>query len=129
MDWFLFISEGFSRLKEEEKHTTIILTLSIVNGSCYHNYSLSSWLSSTCCCCLVTQSCPALFDPMDCRLPDSSVHRDSPGKNTGMGCHALLQGIFPTLGLNLGLLCLPALAGKFFTTSTTWEPGFHFPVL
>ena len=27
-----------------------------------------------------------------------------PGKNTGVGCHALLQGIFPTQGLNLGLL-------------------------
>ena len=31
---------------------------------------------------------------------------DSPGKNTGMGCHALFQGIFPTQGLNLCLLCL-----------------------
>ena len=28
---------------------------------------------------------------------------DSPGKNTGVGCHFLLQGIFPTQGLNLGL--------------------------
>ena len=36
--------------------------------------------------------------------PGSSVHGDSPGKNTGVGCHALLQGIFPTWGLNLGLL-------------------------
>ena len=27
-----------------------------------------------------------------------------PGKNTGVGCHFLLQGIFPTQGLNLGLL-------------------------
>ena len=34
----------------------------------------------------------------------SSVHRDSPGKNTGVGCHALLQGIFPTQGSNTGLL-------------------------
>ena len=32
---------------------------------------------------------------------------DSPDKNTGVGCHALLQGIFPTQGLNLRLLCLP----------------------
>ena len=31
---------------------------------------------------------------------------DSPGKNVGVGCHALLQGIFPTQGLNLHLLCL-----------------------
>ena len=29
---------------------------------------------------------------------------DSPGKNTGVGCHFLLQGIFPTQGLNPGLL-------------------------
>ena len=29
---------------------------------------------------------------------------DSPGKNTGVGCHCLLQGIFPTQGLNPGLL-------------------------
>ena len=31
---------------------------------------------------------------------------DSPGKNTGVGCHALLQGIFPTEGSNPGLLHL-----------------------
>ena len=32
--------------------------------------------------------------------------RDSPGKNTGVGCHALVQGIFLTQGLNQRLLCL-----------------------
>ena len=41
---------------------------------------------------------------MDCSLPDSSVHGDSPGKNIGVGCHAHLQGIFPTQGSNPGLL-------------------------
>ena len=35
--------------------------------------------------------------------PSSSVHGDSPGKNTGVGCHALLQGIFPTQRSNPGL--------------------------
>ena len=54
--------------------------------------------------CLVTESCPILCDPMDCSPPSSSVHGDSPGKNTGVGCHALLQGIFPTQGSNQGLL-------------------------
>ena len=53
--------------------------------------------------CLVTQSCPALYDPMDCSPPGSSVHGGSPGKYAGMGCHALLQGIFPTQGLDSGL--------------------------
>ena len=37
-------------------------------------------------------------------LLGSSVHGDSPGKNIGVGCYALLQGIFPTQGLNSGLL-------------------------
>ena len=54
--------------------------------------------------CLVAQSCPTLCDSVDCRSPGSSVHEDSPGKNTGVGCHAFLQGIFPTQGLNSGLL-------------------------
>ena len=35
------------------------------------------------------QSCPTLCEPMDCSPPDSSVHGASPGKNTGVGCHAL----------------------------------------
>ena len=53
--------------------------------------------------CWITQSCLTLRDSMDCSLPGSSVHGDSPGKNTGVGCHALLQ-IFPTEGSNPGLL-------------------------
>ena len=53
--------------------------------------------------CLVTQSCPTLCDPMNCSPPGSSVHGDSPGKNTGVGSQALLQGIFPTQGQNPGL--------------------------
>ena len=47
----------------------------------------------------------------------SSVHGDSPGKNTGVGCHALLQAVFPTQGLNLGLCT----AGGFFIIWATRE--------
>ena len=54
--------------------------------------------------CLVTQLCLTLCDPMDCCPPGPSVHGDSPGKHTGVGWHALLQGIFPTQGSNPGLL-------------------------
>ena len=43
-------------------------------------------------------------DPMDCSPPGFSTHEDSPGKNTGVDCHFLLQGIFPTQGSNLHLL-------------------------
>ena len=41
---------------------------------------------------------------MNCSLPGSSFHEDSPGKNTGVGCRALLQGVFPNQGWNPGLL-------------------------
>ena len=41
---------------------------------------------------------------MDCSLPGSSVLGDSPSKDIGVGCHSLLQGIFPTQGSNLHLL-------------------------
>ena len=54
--------------------------------------------------CLVAQSCLTLCNPVDCSPPGSLVHGDSPHKNTGVGCHDLLQGIFLTQGLNLGLL-------------------------
>ena len=53
--------------------------------------------------CLVALLCPTLCDPMDCSLPGSSVHGSSPDNNTGMGCCALLKGIFPTKTLNPGL--------------------------
>ena len=54
--------------------------------------------------CLDTQLCLTLCDPMDCSPPGSSVHEDSPDKNTGVGCRALLQGIFLTKESNWGLL-------------------------
>jgi len=53
---------------------------------------------------LVTQLCPTLCIPMDWGLPGSSVLGNSPGKNTEVGCHALLQGIFPTQESNSDLL-------------------------
>jgi len=52
----------------------------------------------------IIQLCPSLCDPMDCSLLGSSVHGDSPGKDPGVVCHALIQGIFPTHGQNPGLL-------------------------
>ena len=64
----------------------------------------------------LSQSCLTLCNPMNCSSPGSSVHADFLGKNTGVGYHTLLQGIFPTQGLNLS----PALAEGFFTTSATW---------
>ena len=53
--------------------------------------------------CLVVQSGLTFCDPIDCSPLGSTVHGNSPGKNTGVSCHALLQGIFPTQGLNPSL--------------------------
>ena len=53
----------------------------------------------------VTQSCMTLCDPMESLLPHGvSSPWNSPGQNTGVGSLSLLQGIFPTQGLNPGLL-------------------------
>ena len=52
--------------------------------------------------CSVAQLCPTLCYRMDCSLPGSSVLGDSPGKNAGVRCNALLQGIFPTQESNPG---------------------------
>ena len=52
------------------------------------------------------QSCPPLFLPYGPQPNSLLCPWDSPGKNTGVDCHALLQGILPTQGLNLHLFCL-----------------------
>ena len=51
--------------------------------------------------CSLAQLCPAF---RICSPPGFSVHGITPGKNTGVGCRSLLQGIFPTQGWNPGLL-------------------------
>ena len=53
---------------------------------------------------LVTQSHLTLPDPMDCKPARLLCPWDSPGKNSGVACHALLWGNFPTQGWNPGLL-------------------------
>ena len=64
---------------------------------------------------LVAQSCLTLFT--DCNLPGSSVHGDFPGKNTGVGCHALLQRIFQPRDQTQ----VSCIAGRFFTSWATRE--------
>ena len=55
---------------------------------------------------LVAQSRPTLCNPMDCNPARLLCPWNSPGKNTGVGCHFLLQGIFLTQGLDTHLLHL-----------------------
>ena len=73
--------------------------------------------------CVRAKSCQlysTLCDPMDCSPPGSSVHGILQGR-TQMGCHALLQGDCPDPETEPKSFTSPALAGGFFTTSTTWE--------
>ena len=68
--------------------------------------SLISELRSciTCCCCyLVSELCPTL-QPHGLQSARLLCPWGFPGKNTGVGCHFLLQGIFPTQGSNPRLL-------------------------
>ena len=60
----------------------------------------SVWNWYRACACSAAQLCPALCDPMDCSPPGFCA-RDSLGKNAGVGCYFLLQGIFLTQGLTL----------------------------
>ena len=62
---------------------------------------MDSWLANEC---LVAQSCLTPCDSVDCNQPGSSVNGDSPGKNTGVVCHSLLQGFLPPQGSNPGFL-------------------------
>ena len=72
----------------------------------------------------VTQLCLTLCDLMDCSLPGFSVHGDSPGENTGVGCLSLLQRIFLTQRVNLGLLyCRPIL--YHLSQRITRESGYY----
>ena len=54
---------------------------------------------------MCVQSGPALCDPMDLAC-QPALSMGFPGKNIGVGCHSLLQGIFPTQGSSPCLLCL-----------------------
>ena len=66
-----------------------------------------SRLQSTCVCAKSLQSCPTLCNTLDQRQPGSSVHGILQARIlTGVGCHALHQGIFPIQGSNPCLLCL-----------------------
>ena len=63
-------------------------------------------------------------DPMDSSLPGSSVHGILQGKNTGVGSHFLLQGIFPTQESNPGLLpCRQILYQLSYEGRPTHEAG------
>ena len=102
-----------------------LLPVSLLTLLCPHCHSLlipehvnyaSTYM--LCCAMLSSQSCLTLCNPVDHSPPAPSVDGNSPGKNTRVGCHALLQEIFPAQGLRSPTLqadSLPAeLPGKPF---------------
>ena len=70
--------------------------------------------------CLVAQSCLTLCDPMDWSPPGYSVHGDSSGKNTGMGCHPLSPGDLSDPGIKPGSPALQ-LVGDLYVWLKTSE--------
>ena len=66
-----------------------------------------------------------LLDPTDCSLPGSSVHARK-GKNTGVGCHALLQGIFLSQGSKLCPLSLQHYQADSFLTVSSEKPFSNY---
>ena len=77
------------------------------------------------------QSCPTLCDPIDHSPPGSSVHGDSPSKNTGVGCHAVLPGTFPTQGVDPRLLSSTCIGRVLYTgfscCHVSLRPVRHLP--
>ena len=70
----------------------------------------------------VAQSCPTLCNPWTVACTRLLHPWDFPGKNTRVGCHFLLQGVFPTQGSNL----VSGIAGRRFTFQATREAAYPF---
>ena len=70
--------------------------------------------------CLVTQSSVTLCKSMDCSLPGFTVHGDSPGKNTEVGCLSFLQESSQSRDQTQ----VSCIAGRFFTIWATREAPF-----
>ena len=88
----LWVTESWHRCQNNQGRTFKLL---------FQLYSSQSYAFSSAVCLVVS----GLRTPWTiCSPPGSSVHGDSPGKKSGVGGHALLQGIFPTQGSNP---CLP----------------------
>ena len=85
----------------------------------------SDRLRFACCAVLSHSVVSTLCNPMVCSLPGSSIHGDSPGKNTEVGCHALFQGIFPTQGSNLHPLSLLHWQACSLLLAPNMESGPH----
>ena len=82
----------------------ILCVLTIQSLEKLLNFGAGMCKMFTCACMLSHSVVSGSWRPHGLQLPGSSVYGDSPDDNTGVGCQALLQGIFPIQGSNPGLL-------------------------
>ena len=97
---------GYSRWGQKELDVTELLTLALAcvwNECGETNCGIFTEWNAAAAAAKSLQSCPTLCNPLD-GSPPGPLSWNSPGKNTGVGCHSLLQGIFPTQVSNPGLL-------------------------
>ena len=93
--WLLLLQSVDSRVHRLQQ---------LAHGLRWHTDSVAPQrVASSQCVCVCAQLCPTLCSPMDCSMPGFSVHWISL-KNTRVGCHFLLQGMFLIQGLNPHLL-------------------------
>ena len=85
-----------------------------------HCHFWKNWSASE-----VAQWCLTLCKPMDCSPTRLLRPWDFPGKNTGVGCHFLLQEIFLTLGLNPGLLHCRQMLYRLSHREVILLKGYH----
>ena len=90
-----------------------------VKGQC-----LVTYLAVLLCCAKSLQMCLTLCSPMDltCQAPLSRGF----SRQEYWSCYTLLQGNLPNPGIEPPPLLYPALAVRFFITSTTWEALFSY---
>ena len=115
---YLLLNEEWPETLNNGQITSLILSL---------NHPITSIWSYNFVYAHLLQSYPSHWDSMGCSLPDSSVPGDTPDNNTEVGCHALLQGIFLTQGLNLSLLSLLHCRQIVYTLSHQGSP-YNFEI-
>ena len=101
---FCYIVKTFLMLEFKQIYIITLKEILMVFAVIMFKISSFTLFGPYCCCCLVTKSCLALLQPHEILPARLLCPRDFPGRHTGVGCHSLPQGIFPTQRSNLCLL-------------------------
>ena len=101
----------YHSLRIQMGNAAFIAVAHLWNGGVNHSYHLGLWVSE------VARSCLTHCNSMDCSLTRFFRPWDFPGKNTGVGCHFLLQEIFPTQDWTQ----VSRIVGRCFTVWATRE--------